>query len=342
MKKFPPLLLLIAVIFVFSACSPNSVKIHPDGKIAYLLVSDKITADYGHLTIKDSLLLDKSNGRLVCSLKAKPMVFLFSDNKSKIVALPMTRQRGSKLGIQGNYFYIIDTITDKNLLSITDRQESEIIEAFIHPGQQIQISGSAIVSYLPNKILGENNVSRKDILFSDGKPNVSKSQRIILWPMVELIITALVIFLLARAVTLNCLGIKDWKQRHKLSYKKWSRMSNKITAGLWIILFAFEFSDVIWGTVSVYEGILVIVVLIAVNSLISVTVSTLLTAVLTLPYQAITWFVFTALIVWAVKSLTGHVWQIYLPFTGYFAWLIWLNIKKQKDKKSAKITKRFV
>lgn len=340
MKKFPQLLLLLAVIFVFSACSPNSVKIHPDGNIAYLLVSDKITADYDHLTINDSLLQDKSSGRTVCNLKDKPVVFLFSDFKSQVVALPMTRQQGSKLGIQGLYFYVVDTITDNNLLSINSRQEAQIIEAFTHPGQKINLSARALVSYVPDKILGELKISKKEIQFNEGKPTISESKRSMLWPLLELIVTALMIFLMARTVTINCLGIEDWKQRHKLSYKKWSKVSTHITAGLMIILFAFELTDVVWGAISPSEGVLATAVLIAANAIICAVVGTLLKALLTLPYQAITWFIFTALIVWGVKVLTGHVWQIYLPFTGYFAWLIWLKIQSQKAKKAIEIIQR--
>ncbi len=340
MKKIPKVLLLLAVIFMLSSCSSNAIKIHPEGNIAYLLVSDKVTDDYEYLAIKDGLLINKSSGQVICGIQSKPTVFLFSDFKSQVVALPMSRQQGSKLGIQGLYFYVVDTITDDNILSIKSRQEAQVIEAFTHPGQKINLSARALVSYVPDKILGELKISKKEIQFNDGKPTISESKRSMLWPMLELIVTALMIFFMARTVTINCLGIEDWKQRHKLSYKKWSKVSTHITAGLMIILFAFELTDVVWGTTSPSEGVLASALLIFVNAFICAVVGTLLKALLTLPYQAITWFVFTALIVWGVKVLVGHVWQIYLPFTGYFAWLIWLKIYRKKMQKSTELIQR--
>ncbi len=157
--------------------------------------------------------------------------------------------------------------------------------------------------------------------------------------MIELIITALVIFIMARTVTISGLGIDDWRNRRKLSFKKWSKISKQITAGLMVILFAFELTDVFWGTTKVVDGLILFLFLVVFNTVICAVVGTVLKAALTLPYQAITWLVFTALIVWIIKTLNGHVWQVYLPFTGYFAWLIWLKFYRQQAKKSAELTK---
>ena len=340
MKKLPPLLLLLAVIFVFSACSDNSVKIYSVGNDNYFLVSDKIEANRDDLMIKDSILINKMSGAQICDLHSKPLVFLFSDLKSNVVALPMSRQLGAKLGINGNYFFVVDTITDNRLINENPRKSQEIIEAFTHPGEKINLSGLALVSYQPGKFLGSLQISQNRVQFMNGEPKVYTTSTKYPWPMIELVITALMIFLMARTVTKNCLGIEDWKQRHKLSFLKWKKVSNQITAGLWIILLAFEFTDVIWGTISVSEGVLASVVLIIANMLISVTIGTILKAVLTLPYQAITWFVFTALIVWGIKAFTGHVWQIYIPFTGYFIWLIWLRYFKRKSEKINELVQR--
>ncbi len=327
MKKLG-LIFLGILIIALSSCARKQMKIVETSNGCYLLAADTASLEDERISVKDGFLFNKKTGVQLSDLKQKSLVIILSDmGANKNLVVPVSKEEGRALGFKGQYYYLIDTIRENKIIKSASVRKKEVLKAYGERTKTLIAIDDPQLVYKPNKFWGEVKLLQTYLNFTDidpatdWEPTLSEVPVTHRWPFLELIISALVIFWLARFLTIATTEeIECWQLVLKEKFKR------NFCLGIGLILFSLMLPLFIWGGVNKTETIIGIIALSVVIVIVSFILGTILSfffGVKSEKYHVLSWAIFTALLIAAFYFVFGLSWQIFIPILGYFSWLWW-------------------